>query len=217
MAYKSRPITQPQKDLIVKLIGEKDLSSLNDEQRAYLANPDAWEVLDTKGAGKVIDALLALPKLPVQPTFEKGEGSSDKWESGLVPEGYFFIVDPTENDPEKVEKFYRVRHGKKDTRWEGYAFLDVQASDFFYPVKDANRRKEIIAEILKDPVKAMNEYGMRLGRCGVCNRTLTDRHSILRGIGPICAEKLSYTPTAEQLSMIEQIKQKYDKPTEGGE
>jgi hypothetical protein len=121
----------------------------------------------------------------------------------LPPQGYFFIVDPTESDPDKVEKFFRVRHGREDTRWEGYAFLDVQASDFFYPVRDPRRRSLIFAEILKDPVSAMNEYGMRLGRCGVCNRTLTDRHSILRGIGPICAERLG--PTQEQSDLLKRL------------
>jgi|SRR5215472_9501925 len=120
-----------------------------------------------------------------------------------VPAGYFFIIDPTESDPDKVEKFFRVRHGRTGTKWEGYAFLDVQASDFFYPVRDPKRRTLIFAEIMKDPVAAMNEYGMRLGRCGVCNRTLTDRHSILRGIGPICAERLG--PTDEQTEVLRRL------------
>ena len=120
-----------------------------------------------------------------------------------VPQGYFFINDPTETDPDKVEKFFRIRHGKVGTKWEGYVFLDVQASDFFFPVRDPRRRQQIIAEIMKDPIAAMNEYGMRLGRCGVCGRTLTDRHSILRGIGPICAERLG--PTTEQTETLRRL------------
>jgi len=120
-----------------------------------------------------------------------------------VQQGYFFVVDPTEDDPAKVEKFFRVRHGKEGTKWQGYQFLDVQASDFFYPIKDQRRRFLILSEIAKDPVKAMNEYGLRLGRCGVCNRTLTDRHSILRGIGPVCAERLG--PTDEQEEMLRRL------------
>ena len=118
-----------------------------------------------------------------------------------VPEGYFFIVDPTDN----VEKFFRVQHGKENTKWAGYVFLHVQASDFLYPVKDRSHRESVFAEILKDPVKAMNEYGLRLGRCGVCNRTLTDRDSRLRGIGPICAAKLYSQPNEQELGILQQL------------
>lgn len=208
----SKPITEKQKDFILSLLKDRDLSTLPEDQRSFLADISNLDLLNTKQASSAIEALLSLPKLPTQPTFAKDEGKSPQYESGLVPEGYFFIVDPTEDDPTKVEKFFRVRHGKPNTRWEGYAFLDVQASDFFYPIKDRERREKIFAEIAKDPTTAMNEYGLRLGRCGVCNRTLTDRHSILRGIGPICAGKLA--PTVEQISMIEMIQKKYEK---GGE
>jgi hypothetical protein len=118
-----------------------------------------------------------------------------------VPEGYFYIVDPKDN----TEKFYRVTKGRPDTRWAGFTFLSVQASDYFYAIKEKPYRDRIFAEILKDPVTAMNEYGMRLGRCGVCNRTLTDRDSRLRGIGPICAERLYGQANDEEVDILSQL------------
>lgn len=158
--------------------------------------------VETTGGGQIILEVPVDETQPDEVAPVQGLGTKAP-QAEMPPEGYFFIIDPTEPDPDKVEKFFRVRHGRKDTRWEGYAFLDVQASDFFYPVRDPRRRAEIFKVILKDPVSAMNEYGMRLGRCGVCNRTLTDRHSILRGIGPICAERLG--PTTEQESMLRRL------------
>jgi hypothetical protein len=83
-----------------------------------------------------------------------------------VPDaGYYFVVDPTSN-PAGKESFFRVSK-PTDGRWEGYTFLSIQASDDFYPIKDKQRREIIFSEILKDPINAMNEYGIRLGRCGV--------------------------------------------------
>jgi len=231
------PISEPQVNLIKKLIGQKDLSKLSETQREFLTPETEDELnanlslMNKKQASAAIQALIdcndkPLPKPEPEVLISPGgeqviieevplddiepdevapvQGLGTKApQAEMPPEGYFFIIDPTEPDADKVEKFFRVRHGRKDTRWEGYAFLDVQASDFFYPVRDPRRRAEIFKKIMEDPVSAMNEYGMRLGRCGVCNRTLTDRHSILRGIGPICAERLG--PTTEQESMLRRL------------
>lgn len=122
-----------------------------------------------------------------------------------VPDaGYYFVVDPTSNPPGK-ESFFRVSKPDENSRWHGYTFLAIQASDDFYPIKDKARRDAIYAAILVDPINAMNEYGIRLGRCGVCNRTLTDRDSRLRGIGPICAARLDSTPSQEDLDLLTQL------------
>jgi len=227
------PISEPQIAYIKGLLEKRDISSLPDAQREFLSPESEDELdanlrLMNKGqASACIKALLNCKFKPVEPEpvveteveqpeqtvieipLDDSEPDEVAPVQGLgtkapdVPQGYFFIIDPTETDPDKVEKFFRVRHGRTGTKWEGYAFLDVQASDFFYPVRDPRRRSLIFAEIMKDPVAAMNEYGMRLGRCGVCNRTLTDRHSILRGIGPICAERLG--PTDEQTEVLRKL------------
>lgn len=126
-----------------------------------------------------------------------------------VSAGFYFIVDPTDN----VEKFFHVTKGKEGGRWEGRTFLEVRASDTTYPIKLAVHREAVYREILKDPVKAMNEYGIRIGNCGCCGRTLTARDSRLRGIGPICAARLMMEDaqaTDDQLDMLRSLGLKKD-------
>src|SRR5215471_263473 len=210
----SDPISDKQIDLLMKLCDQKDLSSLPDAQRSFLEPGDSFKLksnllrMNREQAAEAITLMLQLPsKQPINPPvpFSGVSGGVDKSSQAPVEmppnpaSGYYFVIDPFDGK----EKFYRVQKGKEDTRWEGYTFLHVQASDDFYPVKDKEKREAIFKEIAKDPIKSMNEYGMRIGRCGVCGRTLTDRHSILRGIGPICAAKLG--PTQEQMDILNRL------------
>jgi hypothetical protein len=49
-----------------------------------------------------------------------------------------------------------------------------------------------IQDVLADPEKAANAYGMRTGICCICSRTLTAKESVDDGIGPICREKFGW-------------------------
>ena len=157
---------------------------------------------------RIVRELQGKPAITDQPPLEYGEPDNSAEPDNLaeqqspVPDaGYYFVIDPTSNPPGK-ESFFRVSKPDENSRWHGYTFLAIQASDDFYPIKDKTRRDRIYAEILKDPINAMNEYGIRLGRCGVCNRTLTDTDSRLRGIGPICAGK--FTPQ-EDIDLLKEF------------
>lgn len=101
-----------------------------------------------------------------------------------VPDGYYAIEDRT-----GVIKFYRVSTGGKGTKWEGHRFLQVQASDSLYPLKNKDAREAVFSVIAQDARAASVRYGKELGRCGVCRRTLTDPDSIADGIGPVCRER----------------------------
>ena len=207
------PITEAQKSFITDLVNKHDLSSLPQAQIDFLkpGSPEKLEAnlnrMNRGQASEAIGLLKQLPAIPPTPVLvlEREGGSVDnsstnQLDFSFIPRaGYYFITDPTDGG----EKFYRVQLGKEGTRWEGYVFLHVQASDEFYPVKNKNHREAIFREIAKDPIKSMNEYGMRIGKCGVCGRTLTDRHSILRGIGPICAGRLG--PTVEQMELLNKL------------
>jgi hypothetical protein len=85
-------------------------------------------------------------------------------------------------------KFYKI-DTPTEGRWAGRTFVSVQASDELYPVRNRTAREEILAVIAVDPEAAMRRYGQEIGRCGHCNRTLTDETSRRNGIGPICADK----------------------------
>jgi len=146
---------------------------------------------------------------PVQGLETKARETAQTKLDDEVDEGYYFIVDPTNNE----ERFFHVSKGKKGGRWEGYTFLDVRGGDFLYKIKDPAHREAVYREILKDPVTAMNEYGIRLGVCGCCGRTLTARDSRLRGIGPICAQQLMMRDaqaTPDQVDMLRQLGIKKD-------
>lgn len=94
-------------------------------------------------------------------------------------------------DHDGVVKFYRVDK-PTEGKWAGRTFLKVQASEEYYPIKDATYRTEIFELIAKDPQAAMERYGREIGRCGHCHRTLTNAESIARGIGPICAGRMGW-------------------------
>lgn len=49
-------------------------------------------------------------------------------------------------------------------------------------------QEELLQEVLNNPAEAMMRYGVLLGRCSYCGRSLTDDLSRLRGIGPDCWE-----------------------------
>lgn len=92
-------------------------------------------------------------------------------------------------DSELVWKFYRVDRPQKG-KWKGYTFLKVQSSDEFWKVSSLTRVASVLEAIAFNVEKALAEYGHQKGRCGICNRTLTDPESIARGIGPVCADRL---------------------------
>lgn len=193
------PISDPQLKYISDLVVKHDMSGLSAEEQAFFKTPAVWPHLNMDQASKAIQALLACPKLATHKPANDG-APVQGFSGGPVPDpGYYFIVDPTSGK----ESFFRVTKGKD--RWEGYTFLAIQASDDWYPIKDQERRQKVYDTILVDPINAMNEYGQRIGKCGVCGRTLTDRDSRLRGIGPVCAERILGAPSEEDLNILKSL------------
>lgn len=87
-----------------------------------------------------------------------------------------------------VTKFFRITEGKG--RWAGRTFIEAQASDDHYPIRNAEARKAILKAIAENPLEAEQRYGRELGQCSRCGRTLTDATSRAYGIGPDCRSKL---------------------------
>jgi hypothetical protein len=52
--------------------------------------------------------------------------------------------------------------------------------------------RDALAQLMSDPAEAVRAYGQRSGSCAICNRQLTERASVERGIGPICAERFGF-------------------------
>lgn len=95
--------------------------------------------------------------------------------------GYYAIKDPKDD----ILKFYKIDVPTKG-KWANYTFVSVQASEDLYPIKDRYHREQILNAIEQDPIESLKRYGIEIGRCSICGRTLTDQISRQRGIGPIC-------------------------------
>lgn len=163
----TKPASDKQIDFILSLMGER----LTDDQRTPVIPMVAK--LDSAAASKWITRLLELPKLITVP---RTNNDVD------VPAGHYAI-----DGADGTTKFYKVDR-PTEGKWAGYTFVKVQASDDYHPVK-GGAKHTVLAAIAQDPKAASIRYGQELGKCGVCNRTLTDADSIAAGIGPICAEK----------------------------
>lgn len=83
-----------------------------------------------------------------------------------------------------VLKFFRVKNGRRP----GFVFLDIQASDDWHAVRNVTRIHEVLRLIAVDAKAALVRYGVELGQCGRCGRTLTSEYRNL-GLGPICIDK----------------------------
>lgn len=188
--------SEGQVDYMLNLAGKKDLTNVAPTTIARLNSLAALESLSNF---EVSEVLAELKRQPWKSKSKSATGENSTQpvtpntpvEEDHVPlnqSGRYFIVDPTDN----VEKFVIVS-------------VSVQASDFLYPVKEPVHRNSILQAIAKDPVTSMNEYGMKLGICGVCGRTLTRRDSRLRGMGPICAARFGSVATPEQVDMLRQL------------
>lgn len=89
-------------------------------------------------------------------------------------------------DEDGTLKFYKLKNGRK----AGYVFLDVQASDDWFAIRNPRRIDAVLAAIVEaGELNAARRYGIELGKCSRCGRTLTDETSRAYGIGPDCRAK----------------------------
>lgn len=171
----------PQLDYIRDLIIDRDTDRLTEEQRDWLENWFGQTRLNRGQASRIIDALKMLP-----PSHKVGTViPTGQW--AKVPTGRYAVEDPADG----VLKFYKVNR-PTEGKWAGYTFLDVQASDELHPIKNRRKKDDILSLILRDPQAAMLRYGIELGKCGHCGRTLTNELSREIGIGPICRAKMDW-------------------------
>lgn len=130
------------------------------------------------------DAFRASTPTPATPG---AHGASQALSQGLpdattVPAGRYAV------EVDGQVKFYRVDRPTQGT-YAGRVFVKVQASDEMHRLPWPIQVATLHAIAGVGAKAAAIRYGQELGRCGVCNRTLTDAESIAAGIGPVCLAK----------------------------
>jgi hypothetical protein len=82
--------------------------------------------------------------------------------------------------------FFQVKPGYKSGIW----FVEEQASDALYPVRQGERRARILGLIFANEEAARKMYGELISRCSRCNRTLTNHNNpYFPMYGPECGGK----------------------------
>lgn len=173
--------TQKQLDYIRDLMEKKVMESkLTPEQIESLKQPDEFWAAETTRltkakASRIIGLLVECDWMPRE-SKDDIRAAHQITQLPAVPNGRYAV-----EKEDGTLMFYSVKQGHSTT------FVDVWASDARWPVKKADEKLRILTEIAKNPKDAMNRFGMEIGRCGRCGRTLTREDSRMRGLGPDCA------------------------------
>lgn len=130
-----------------------------------------------------LELALTLATTPEEPVVAPKTVAPKTADSMGIVAGHYAIGEPGET------KFYRVTYGKQGGTWAGFCFVDVQASDDYYPVKGASKF-DVLEAIKADPYAAAKRYGMEIGRCFKCHKTLTKAESLEDGMGADCKRSL---------------------------
>ncbi|AER48668.1 hypothetical protein ARES_46 [Mycobacterium phage Ares] len=144
----------------------------------------AWAPLTKAGASKMIEWLTGLPKAATAEAPKAKAAASDLPSAEVVPAGRY-AIDTNDGAVNEVA-FYKVDRPETG-KWAGYVFVKLLVSDSEQRMSFAASKAVLnrIAEVGAEAASA--RYGHEIGRCGICDRTLTNDESRARGIGPVCA------------------------------
>lgn len=166
-----------QYELIQRLLTEREMTPL-----------PAYEVAKTQlskqEATELITHLIKDVPRPVASSQVRTGGLSKFG----VPAGYYAVNSLTGNND---TDFFEV-NVPEEGKWKGYTFVSrVIGGRPSVRIKgpQANHAlQEIVAVGINE---AKQRYGREIGRCGECNRHLTDELSRRIGIGPVCRDKIA--------------------------
>lgn len=150
-------------------------------------NCNAWVEAGAGALAKDRNGKWAAQHLGACPEIKPAPERKPEAELPAVAEGYYALE--TKDEARQPVAFYRIEHGAKGGRWEGFVFLSrLIGGQGYVPVKGP-QKASLLARIAEDPEGASRLYGRTSGRCGRCNTELSDASSIAEGIGPVCATK----------------------------
>jgi hypothetical protein len=73
----------------------------------------------------------------------------------------------------------------------GFVSVSAQHGDNLLKIRDFRTVTEVIRRVGADPLAAARLYGDELGRCSMCNHSLTTEESRAIGIGPVCLKRMT--------------------------
>jgi hypothetical protein len=154
-------------------------ASFTEGQTRGLLNCIRSEVLS---ADKAADAIVAELAFGIKPLDLRS-----------VPSGNYAV------EHDETTAFYvidNVTNGK----WKDWVFVKILASDQELRVGSQRpgqmyqgKHENLLRKIAENPYEASVLFGHKIGRCGICGKTLTDPESIEAGIGPVCAKKVGWS------------------------
>jgi len=161
----SAPATPKQfaylRSLLASRSGVAEAEEIRNELNALLASGQ----LDRARASAAISRIQLVPR----PSHRPEERSALSF-----PDGRYAL----ETEGTGSVRFYAAHHNQ----------VFALSSDNELPLSRPEEER-VSAAIASDPLGATKAYGYHVGRCGSCQRTLTDPESISLGIGPVCLKK----------------------------
>lgn len=157
------------------------------QRKGYLTDPQVNAVL--RNIARHADAIAREASAPSAIIARIEEAFQRASESGL-------------KTPKLVIGSLRFTPAKADSRNPG-AIYAKDREDNTYLGKFAKGRfvrspnctdeqQAMLISIAADPLAAAVNHGKLTGNCAICSHKLTDKKSVARGIGPVCAEKFGW-------------------------
>lgn len=177
-SWENDPVTDGQMRFIETLMAQRDYSSIKQQVDTLLNGP--------MSKGTASDLIGMLKRCG----FKKAGNGTGLDISGL--EGRYAVP----GDDGKL-RFIIVDAPGPDSPYHGNRYVKVQASEERYRIGQqyngqtyTGKMVDTIRRIVDNPIEAMRRYGLELGVCGRCGRTLTDEVSRETGFGSTCRKIL---------------------------
>lgn len=168
MQTMSRRASQPQFDLIKRLLAERTLDA-ELQNRVDVAREAATKGhLSMTRCSMLIDALMAAPKTVV----------THGWAAGVYEDtgGNLFRVYFGQQSSRMLVQQIIAEHDTMGDMDVSYVYLGTATS-------------KLPRDAVRLPLERVGRLGIASGQCLICGRRLDVPESVDRGIGPVCAER----------------------------
>jgi Family of unknown function (DUF6011) len=196
-----RPMSDKQKAFIDRLLAERDVEAVNDNDytRALAAASRDGQPFSARQASSLIDALLRAPKRRVEPR----PADAPAWEletpAGLEPGIYV-----EHGEPGDAPVIYKVTKSRGTERLYATRLVEIggtRLTEAGEHVRFEYQYEKGLIYRLSPAMRMTREearhFGLRYGVCLRCGRFLKDATSVERAIGPVCWKWYAPAPPAE--------------------